>query len=114
MTSNVGSIIEQYVGPLVCSGTPSASQAPGGIAAVYLNGAPYYFPFGYINPAGDPPAESTVFGLGSVTKTFTTSILGQPTSPVLSAAVKPYLPPGFILSSAEQNVTFQELRPVRS
>ena len=109
MSSSVTAIVQQYVGPLVNSnGTPSSSQAPGGIAAVYLGGESYYVPFGYINSAGDAPTPDTVFGLGSVTKTLTTSILGQSTN-LFNAAVDDYLPPGFTLLTSEQAVTFEEL-----
>src|SRR5262245_41799487 len=109
MSSSVTAIVQQYVGPLVNSnGTPSSSQAPGGIAAVYLGGESYYVPFGYINSACDAPTADTVFGLGSVTKTLTTSILGQSTN-LFNAAVNGYLPPKFTLMTSEQAVTFEEL-----
>ncbi len=101
-------IVDDHVAPLVNSGgTPSAAQAPGGIAAVYLNGESYFFPYGSINSAGDSPTQSTLFGLGSVTKTFTTAILGQ--SPQLfGETVAGLLPPGFDLNWT-QLPTFTEL-----
>lgn len=110
MALDIESIIEQFVGPLVAgSGTASATQAPGGIAAVYYQGQVSYVPFGYMDESGNSPTPQTVFGIGSVTKIFTTSILGQTPELLTETVVKRPLPPGFSLSPEEQPLTYVEL-----
>ena len=84
-------------------------QAPGGIIAVYIGGKQFFHAAGRIDPHGNPPTKDTVFGLGSVTKTFTTSILGQHPELFTQAITAGALPPGFDLQPAEQAATFEQL-----
>lgn len=110
LSQEVAKIVDRYARPLIHSGgAPSATQAPGGIVGVYIDGKTFYFPYGRIDEKGAPPTKDTIFGLGSVTKTFTTSILGQKPDlfhhPVTAGA----LPPGYRLKPAEAPVTFEQL-----
>jgi CubicO group peptidase (beta-lactamase class C family) len=60
---------------------------------------------------GTPIEKTTVFELASVTKVFTTAILGMhvPLGLDVYAPVYPDLPPGYDLTDAEKEVTFQQL-----
>lgn len=108
LEQQVQQIVNAHVAPVVNQHTtPSARQAPGGIAGVYIAGQAFYFPYGYINSAGDAPTPDTVFGLGSITKTFTTAILGQ-TPGLFDAPVRFHTPPGIDLRWPEIP-TFQQL-----
>jgi CubicO group peptidase (beta-lactamase class C family) len=105
---SVRGIVDRHIAPLVdTDGTPAADRAPGGIAAVYLDGERWYFPYGTINTANEAPTSETIFGLGSVTKTFTTAILGQ-TPGLFGVPVEAMLPPGFHLPWP-QIPTFEQL-----
>ena len=62
--------------------------------------------------SGVAPGPNTVFELASVTKVFTTAILAMRSNqgflnPI--HAVKPHLPPDYVLQPEEQDVTFQQL-----
>jgi CubicO group peptidase (beta-lactamase class C family) len=108
LTDQIHRIVDRHAGPLVhADGPPSASQAPGGIVGVYLGGRSHFFSYGTINPEGDAPNRETLFGLGSVTKTFTTAILGQRPH-LLDHSVRGNLPPAFRLDWPEQP-TFGQL-----
>jgi CubicO group peptidase (beta-lactamase class C family) len=101
-------IVDRHAGPLVNSGgTPSASQAPGGMVGVYFDGQVFYFPYGRIDRHGHPPTENTIFGLGSVTKTFTTAILGQQTE-LFARSIRDLVPDGIEIQWRPQP-TFEQL-----
>lgn len=107
--SDLKKIMDTYISPLINSGnTPSANQAPGGIAAVYYLGNYYYFPYGRIDENNTAPDENTIFGLGSVTKTFTTSILGQREF-LFGDKVMDYPIPNLNLTAQMTNLTFEQL-----
>lgn len=107
--NQIRAIVHKYFAPLIdTAGKPSADKAPGGIAAVFFDGARYFFPYGKIDADASAPTRDTVFGLGSVTKVFTTSILGQ-SSALFDQWVSSYAPAPFQLSPSEQPVTFSQL-----
>jgi CubicO group peptidase (beta-lactamase class C family) len=109
LVNQIRAIVNKYFAPLIdTTGNPSADKAPGGIAAVYLGEERFFFPYGKIDEAGRAPTRDTVFGLGSITKVFTTSILGQ-SSALFDLPVSDYAPAPFQLSSSEQQVTFSQL-----
>ena len=93
---------------------PKAIQAVGGaVVTLKLGEKPCPFFFGEIEyGTGVYPDANTVFELASVTKVFTTAILGlhavdttlDPAEPVAK-----HLPDGYKLTTAEQGVTFQQL-----
>jgi CubicO group peptidase (beta-lactamase class C family) len=93
---------------------PKASQAVGGAVVTFKFGEkPCPFFFGEIEYGSRvQPDANTVFELASVTKVFTTAILGlrwletkiEPSDPV-----NKHLPDGYELTTAEQGVTFQQL-----
>ncbi|MBL7730752.1 MAG: serine hydrolase [Chitinophagaceae bacterium] len=114
--ASIQALVDKWFGPLVYTTgtTPSSSKAPGGICGVYYGDQNYYFPYGSIDESGTPPDENTIFGVGSVTKTFTTSILGQ--HPILFSGsyndnwkVANNLPAGYALQGTEEDVTFAQL-----
>ena len=106
----VAQIVDKHASPLIYqSGTPAANQAPGGIVGVYIDGKSLYFPYGRIDEQGTPPTKDTIFGLGSVTKTFTTSILGQRPELFQQSVTAGPLPPGYRLQPEEAPVTFEQL-----
>jgi CubicO group peptidase (beta-lactamase class C family) len=108
LQENIRTIVDRHAGSLVNSGgAPSASQAPGGMVGVYFGGESFFVPYGKINAAGDPPTENTLFGLGSVTKTFTTAILGQQTE-LFVKSIKGFAPEGITIHWPRQP-TFEQL-----
>ena len=103
-------IVDHYAKPLVNpGGKPSQTQAPGGIVGVYINGETFYFPFGRRDDEGNPPTPDTIFGIGSVTKTFTTSILGQREKLFKESVTAGALPSGYKLQPEEAPVDFEQL-----
>jgi beta-lactamase class C len=111
LKNKVKRIVEDQVKFLVNPDYENAdsNRAPGGIVGVYVKGETFYFPYGRIDQQKNPPTKDTIFGLGSVTKTFTTSILGQSPELFQKAVTAGPLPPGYRLQPAEANVTFEEL-----
>lgn len=111
LRERVERIVDRYAKPLVNpkGGTPALHQAPGGIVGVYIDGEVFYFPYGRIDDVGNSPTKDTIFGLGSITKTFTTSILGQKAELFNRSVSEGYLPPGYKLQPAEAPVTFEQL-----
>ncbi|MDP9120965.1 MAG: serine hydrolase [Acidobacteriota bacterium] len=104
-------IVDQYAAPLInpANGKPSPKQAPGGIVGVYIREKTFYFPYGRIDEAGHPPTKDTLFGVGSVTKVFTTSVLGQRPELFNQSITSGPLPPGYHLQPEEAPVTFGQL-----
>jgi beta-lactamase class C len=111
LKQQVEQVVDRYAGPLVSpqGGTPSATHAPGGIVGVYIDGKTFYFPFGRIDDRGHAPTKDTIFGLGSVTKVFTTSILGQRKELFDRSVASGRLPQGYKLQPEEAPVTFAQL-----
>lgn len=87
---------------------PSASHARGGIAAVYLCGKRFFFPYGRVDGAGSAPTSDTLFGLASVTKVLTTSIRGQQPE-LFERRVADYAPVLFQLGPGAQAMSFTQL-----
>jgi CubicO group peptidase (beta-lactamase class C family) len=111
LESRVGKIVNQHAAALVNAkgGKPSTQQAPGGIVGVYIDGEAFYFPYGRIDEAGHAPTKDTLFGIGSVTKVFTTSILGQRKELFDQSVANGPLPPAYKLQAEEAPVTFAQL-----
>lgn len=109
--NQIEGLVSQHFLPMihVKNTTPNSLQAPGGICGVLYKGEPFFFPYGVINENGTKPSENTIFGLGSVTKTFTTSILGQNDSKLFTKPVNEHLPKGYDLQPEERLVTFEQL-----
>ncbi len=111
LEQRVRAIVRPHLEKLVHHKEARASglQAPGGIIAVYIEGKQFYFAAGRIDDKGTAPTRDTIFGLGSVTKTFTTSIFGQQPDLFTQAVTAGPLPKGFQLEPAERPVTFEQL-----
>lgn len=111
LRQQVERIVDRHAKPLVQQkgSKPSVKQAPGGIVGVYINGETFYFPYGRIDDAGTAPTKDTIFGIGSITKTFTTSILGQRQELFNKSVSEGPLPPGYKLQPEEAPVTFEQL-----
>jgi CubicO group peptidase (beta-lactamase class C family) len=104
----VHTIVDKYAKPLVSSGVASPTKAPGGIVGVYINMNTFFVPYGAIDDDKYPPTENTIFGIGTMTKVLTASILGQFPSR-FNDPVTGYMPPGYQLQAKEQPVTFTQL-----
>ncbi|MCG8404853.1 MAG: beta-lactamase family protein [Phycisphaerales bacterium] len=108
--SCIAALVEEYFAPLIGNPKmPISAQSPGGICGVLYGGDVYYFPYGRINENGEAPDKHTVFGLGSVTKTLTASILGQQDYSLLTGSINGYVPNVYELQTNEQNATFAQL-----
>ena len=95
---------------------PTLEQAVGSAVVTYKLGekTPCFFLLGYTTQEKSVPIEGkTVFELASVTKVFTTGILGMhtefPLALDVNSPVLPDLPDGYDLRKAEKGVTFQQL-----
>ena len=85
--------IDQLVQPIVDTGT-----APGVVVAIIENGKPHVFGYGK-GPGGGVMDASTIFEIGSVTKTFTTLALARMVEQKMVALddpVRKYLPAGAV------------------
>jgi len=111
-------IVNKHISPLIHKvGTaPSAEQTIGAAVGVYLNGQCYFFPFGVSTIGGAAPEETTLFQLGSVTKVFTTSLLGAyPYSLGLDpndfygAEIGDYVPAAYKLQDWQKSISFEQL-----
>ncbi len=90
--------IDQLVQPVIDSGT-----APAVVVAVIENGKPQIFGYGK-GAGGGAPDGSTIFEIGSVTKTFTTLALAQMVQRKLVALddpIRKYLPEGAVPAASE-------------
>ncbi len=100
--------VNQYVAPLA-----GRVNLPAGVAVgVYHRGAIRYFNFGVADPAGRQINERTIFEIGSVTKTFTATLLAEAVKAGridLNASIVQYLPPALTLQPAARAVTPLEL-----
>jgi len=110
---SIKSLVVEYFNPLINSGgRPSSTKAPGGICGVFYDGEEYYHPRGNVGTVqnAEVPSKNTVFGLGSVTKTLTTSVLGQQPCNVLAGPAHNLgLPIGYTLTPDERRVTLAQL-----
>jgi beta-lactamase class C len=109
-------VLDLYIGPLVkpaYSPKSFGTQAVGAMVVMLkLGEKPCFYSSGEIVlETGKAPDADTVFELASVTKVFTTAILGVRSSQGLKVhdQVEPYLPPGYALTPSEHKVTFQQL-----
>ncbi len=84
----------------------------GAIVGVSLHGHRYYFPYGKATDAGAPFTPDTLVEIGSCTKTFTTTLFAlainrKQIDPKASA--QKYMPQGYTLKTAAQQMTPLEL-----
>ncbi|MBM4247567.1 MAG: hypothetical protein FJ148_27900 [Deltaproteobacteria bacterium] len=103
----IAALVEKYMAPLVGPG-----RAAGAAVAVVRDGTSHYFSFGTRNEAGDPVTPETIFEIGSVTKVFTTALLGMAVDAGemnLDDPIVRYLPPGVTLRPGARGVTLLEL-----
>lgn len=69
--SNPSQIVANVIYPYMQN-----NQVPGVAVALYYQGHDYYYNFGVMNKAtGQPITQNTIFGIASVTKVFTASLL---------------------------------------
>ncbi len=91
-----------------------AESIPGAAVAIYIRGKTYYFNYGVANRARRTPVtENTIFELASITKVFTTTLLGvalEKKQLTLSDPISKYMS-GMAAKPAEPiaSVTVQEL-----
>lgn len=90
------------------------NQVPGLSIAAYYAGQPHYFSFGVANRATQQPiTPHTIFEIGSVTKTFTATVLSmqiQNGKIKLNDPIGPYLPPALQIQNKPINqITFEQL-----
>ncbi|MEM7155785.1 MAG: serine hydrolase [Myxococcota bacterium] len=115
-STSVESIVDDAISPLIYSDTPSATLTVGAAVGVYIGGTPYFFPFGVSSIGGSAPTESTLFQIGSVTKVFTTSLLGaSPYQQGIDAKtfyesnIEDAVPSAYSLQSWQQKITYEQL-----
>lgn len=88
------------------------NQLPGLAIALYDHGKPQYFMYGIANATtGKPVTNSTIFEIGSVTKTFTTTLLAMQVEAgkiKLNDAIGPYLPTT-VQNEIVKQITFEQL-----
>lgn len=94
--------------------TASDARAPLGIIGVSYNGArtfqPAVFPGKDSNGNGfQAPSPDTAFGLGSVTKVFTTAVMGQLGASALGAPISGNVPSAFSLQPGAEDWTLDQL-----
>lgn len=89
------------------------NRIPGVAVALYVNGRPYLYHFGYANLATrQPVTENTLFEIGSVTKTFTALLLGMELDQGrmhLQDSVYKYASSLQRLSGSVNNITLEQL-----
>lgn len=116
-TPTVSSIVNDAISPLIyTTGTGSPTLTVGAVVGVFINRVSHFFPFGLSSIGGDAPDETTLFQIGSVTKVFTTSLLGalpfqngtEPTS-FYNSSIAKQVPTAYKLQKWEQEITFEEL-----
>lgn len=82
MTETVNSLMQTAIAAVVNTGSAASDTlAPQGVCGVYYDGSCYVS--GAAFDGFDTPTGSTAFGLASVTKTFSTAVIGQLGSGVL-------------------------------
>ncbi len=90
----------------------SQSGVPGAIVGVSLHGHRYFFPYGKATDAGAPFTPDTLVEIGSCTKTFTTTLFSlalNRNQMVADAPAQKYMPSGYTLKPAAQQMTPLEL-----
>ena len=110
-------LVDQYIGPLVKPPLATSSDTLKAVGAVVvtlqLGQQACFMSSGEIElGSGVAPDANTIFELASVTKVFTTAILGIRAASGdldVNAQVEPYLPHRYHLLMNEQGVTFQQL-----
>jgi CubicO group peptidase (beta-lactamase class C family) len=102
----IASLVQTWVAPAVPDG-----GGMGAAVAVIRDGKSHFFNFGVRNEAGDPVTSDTIFEIGSVTKVFTTALLGMAVNAGrmnLDDGIAQYLPDVSLRPRARQ-VTLLEL-----
>lgn len=100
--------VNQYVAPLVANVSHPAGIAVG----VYQGGTVTYFNFGVADANKTPVTQTTIFEIGSVTKTFTAALLAEAVRAGtidLNASIVSKLPEGLTLQPSAQAITALEL-----
>lgn len=108
-TSTVQSLMNTAIADVVnlSGSTASSTLAPQGIVGVYYDGQCYYQPGAFTGYS--LPSETTAFGLASVTKTFSTAIIGQLGADTLTKEIGKHVPPQFSVQSSAQQCTLSQL-----
>jgi len=99
-------LVQQYLGPIPSVGMMIVTFKLGEVFPCFFNSGEIEL------GSGQAPDADTIFELASVTKVFTTAILAmraQQGLNVYAPVKKKFLPPGYSLQMAEQDVTFQQL-----
>lgn len=96
-----------------------AGETPGIAVATYKNGEIKYYTFGYADVAGGRKVDSkTLFEIGSVTKTFTTTmlaVLAEEGKISLTDEIQKYLPAEVTIPTrADKSITFLDLATAHS
>ena len=90
----------------------SEHHIPGAIVGVSIHGKSYFFAYGKATDSGDPFTADTLVEIGSCTKTFTTTLFAlalNRNQMVADASAQKYMPSGFTLKPAAQQMTPLEL-----
>ncbi|MEM1362283.1 MAG: serine hydrolase [Pseudomonadota bacterium] len=108
-TETVSSLMDTAIAAVVntASSTPSSTLAPQGIVGVYYGGQSYYQPGAFTGMT--PPTETSAFGLGSVTKTFSTAVMGLLGNTKLTEEIGNHVPHQFALQSSARQWTLSQL-----
>ena len=96
-----------------------ANETPGIVVAVYENGKTQFYSFGYADVASKrPPGPKTLFEIGSITKTFTTTslaLLAEEGKLSLSDPVQKFLPDSVKAPERDgKSITLVDLATARS
>lgn len=96
-----------------------AGETPGIVVAVYKDGKTNYYSYGYANVADQrKPDSKTLFEIGSITKTFTTTVIAQQAQEgkiKLTDPAQSFAPTdGVIPVRGDKVITFEDLASARS
>ena len=105
--ANVKQVVDSLMQPFL-----TQNNAPGAIVGVSIGGRRYFFAYGTATDGGAPFTPTTLVEIGSCTKVFTTTLFGlainrnqiKPDAPA-----QQYMPQGFTLQPAAQQMTPRQL-----
>ena len=117
LNMKISDIVNTKISPLIYNGgQPSDIQTIGAMVGVYINGKSNYFPFGVVRDGGNAPDENTVFQIGSVTKIFTTALLGalpyknrMNPAQFYDSSISSKIPSAYSLQDWQHKITFEQL-----